>query len=208
MWRQRSGTPLPICICCQKAIGPNRQFETPCGHRFHDHCAIKWRKTNQTCCLSCQSPILSSHRPRHYTVIWDIDSIPILPRDQPLHIFANIRKQIAALYPDIQEKAFWLFSCKDDPPRSDCLAILNEGVQFKTMTRGKRTPDHYIKWFLRDLLVDSEHLAVVISDSARLDNAIHHASFLIPVIAVCDRLRQPPLATMTADWLVFKKSKE
>lgn len=47
------------CPVCYEKMNHNNSYETPCGHRFHMNCLIKWRDECQTTCPMCRHRIFA-----------------------------------------------------------------------------------------------------------------------------------------------------
>lgn len=47
------------CPVCYDQMTHNNSYETPCGHRFHMNCLIKWRDEAQTTCPMCRNRIFA-----------------------------------------------------------------------------------------------------------------------------------------------------
>lgn len=52
-------SPDAECPVCYDPMTHNNSYETPCGHRFHVNCLIKWRDEAQTTCPMCRNRIFA-----------------------------------------------------------------------------------------------------------------------------------------------------
>ena len=52
-------TPPQECPICYDTMTNNSSYETPCGHRFHMNCLLRWKGEEKNTCPMCRTTIFT-----------------------------------------------------------------------------------------------------------------------------------------------------